>query len=190
MLLKLVVSSFIDPKSSLKFHVTFLQSRMVKVKILSNSSKGKLKACYSQRKIPAGFNNNKNISMWDFSQKYFWLKIKIEIFNWNLNEEKEIIGLYKFESYVQTYRKLQWNCLKSILKSPISLVKYVYTRHIPIAHSGHGHYGPPEPVWYRLEVTQRASCFGKVDSAAKEDHSWNRATMLCHVHFLVTPLLL
>ena len=34
--------------------------------------------------------------MWDFSQKYFWLKIKIEIFNWNLNEEKEIIGLYKF----------------------------------------------------------------------------------------------
>ena len=187
MLLKLVVSSFIDPKSSLKFHETFLQSRMVKVKILSNSSKLKLKACYSQRKIPAGFNNNKNISMWDFSQKYFWLKIKIEIFNWNLNEEKEIIGLYKFESYVQTYRKLLWNCLKSILKSPISLVKYVYTRHIPVAHSGHGHYGPPEPVWYRLEVTQWASCFGKVDCTAKQDHSWNRATMLCHVHFLVTP---
>ena len=63
LILTLVVSSFIDPKSSLKFHVTFLQSRMVKVKILSNSSKGKLKACYSQRKIPAGFNNNKNISL-------------------------------------------------------------------------------------------------------------------------------
>ena len=107
LILTLVVSSFMDPKSSLKFHVTFLQSRMVKSKILSNSSKGKLKACYSQRKIPAGLNNNKNISMWDFSEKYFWLKIKIEIFNWNLLEEKEIQGLYKFESYVQTYRKLQ-----------------------------------------------------------------------------------
>jgi len=36
--------------------------------------------------------------MLDFSEKYFWLKIKIEIFNWNLIEEKEIKGLYKFES--------------------------------------------------------------------------------------------
>ena len=54
---------------------------------------------------------------------------------------------------------------------PISQVKYVYTRHVPIAHSGHGDHGPPEPVWYRLEVTQWASGFGKVDSAAKEDHS-------------------
>ena len=101
LILTLVVSSFMDPKSSLKFHVTFLQSRTLgwlKVKILSNSSKGKLKACYSQRKIPAGLNNNKNISMLDFSEKYFWLKIKIEIFNWNLIEEKEIKGLYKFES--------------------------------------------------------------------------------------------
>ena len=82
LMLTLGVSSFMDPKSSLKFHVTFLQSRMVKVKILSNSSKRKTKSmlhCYSQRKIPAGLNNNKNISMWDFSEKYFWLNQ-----NWNI----------------------------------------------------------------------------------------------------------
>ena len=55
LILTLVVSSFMDPKSSLKFHVTFLQSRMVKSKNPFKLFKRKTKSMLQPEKNPSRF---------------------------------------------------------------------------------------------------------------------------------------
>ena len=48
-----------------------------------------------------------------------------------------------------------------------SIEGQVYTRHVAVTHGGHRDHRPPEPVWYALEVAERAAGLGEVDCAAK-----------------------